>query len=92
MRSNILITVLKVTAFTAALLTAGMSSAADVYLRAESFVKNIPNNDGLGGMIPVPDVGFCAVRQHFHDLRSGELRPARRSMPMTTDGTLTRST
>jgi FtsP/CotA-like multicopper oxidase with cupredoxin domain len=59
MKSTMKINALRVTAFAAALLTAGVSSAADVYLRAESFVKNIPNNDGMSGMIPVQMWGFA---------------------------------
>ena len=65
MRSKLLINVLRVTVFAGALLTAGMSSAADVYLRAESFVKNIPNNDGMGGMIPVQMWGFANCDSAF---------------------------
>jgi len=61
MQSKMLKTVLKVTVIAGALLTAGLSSAAvvDVYLQTQAFDKDIPNNDGMGGTIPVRMWGFA---------------------------------
>ena len=62
MKSTMMINALRVTAFAAALLTAGVSSAADVYLQAESFTKNIP--DGGSG-VNVPMWGFAQCDSTF---------------------------
>ena len=56
MKSTMMINALRVTSFAAALLSAGVSSAADVYLQAQSFTKNIP--DGGSG-VDVPMWGFA---------------------------------
>lgn len=62
MKSTMMINALRVTAFAAALLTAGVSSAADVYLQAESFTKNIP--DGGSG-VNVSMWGFAQCDSTF---------------------------
>ncbi|MDH4125018.1 MAG: Ig-like domain-containing protein [Gammaproteobacteria bacterium] len=57
MRSRMMTAVLKTALFASVLLTAVTSSAADVYLEAKSFDKQIP--DGAGGTLPVKMWGFA---------------------------------
>jgi len=57
MQRNLLKNFIWTATFTSLVLTAGISSAADIYLQAESFDKQIP--DGNGGFIPIPMWGFA---------------------------------
>ena len=57
MRSIFLKTTLRTAALAGALLTAGVSQAADIYLQAESFDKELP---GASGPIMVPMWGFAS--------------------------------
>jgi hypothetical protein len=59
--------VAKATVIAGALLIAGVSSAAtvDVYLQTQAFDKQIPNNDGLGGTIPVRMWGYASCNSDF---------------------------
>ena len=85
MRSTIMINALRVTAFAAALLTAGVSSAADVYLQAESFTKHIP--DGGSG-VNVPMWGFALCDSTFTTCDPAS-SPGPQLNANTTDTTLT---
>lgn len=65
MKSTFLKTILRTTrlAVVSVFLSAGIASAADVYLQAQTFDKSLP--DGIGGTVSVPMWGFQWCREGF---------------------------